>query len=222
MSDTSPSDSAPSIDIWSQRWEPIIDDSHAHLEDISAGVADAVANAMGDTENASATVMKRAKKLKASRAMTAMKNRVGQMTAPITKPIKKVMTSIETRAMQLIDQMKHGEHLSMKQLALIFAAPGGALILVHHYAKMFSKKAEVAIQAGKTKWEGFLHSLWLWSEATPGDIAQAEAAHEHHGVTTSVWEVVPVDQDHAVATANDESGTVHGVTEHPDQTQQAA
>ena len=82
------------------------------------------------------------------------------MVTPITHPVKSVMNQVRGKTLGLLDRLKAGEHLSKKEiLAILVVIPGASLLLGAHYANLFSKKAQAAIEAGKVKWEKFLHSL---------------------------------------------------------------
>ncbi len=209
---------------WEAKVMELSDDSHSPVGDTSAEVADAVADTIDNAKKTSPNVLKKTKKIKApSKAMVAMKKWVDDMKASVTRPVKNVVNKIRTRAMDIVNKMRSWEKLSIKQASLIFLAPGWLAILATHYANMFSKRAQTAIEAGKVKWEAFLHSLWLSHDATSADIAHAEAAHGDHGVTTPVWEVATIGHQDSVA-ANDGTEAVHahGNTEHPGQERHAA
>lgn len=119
----------------------------------SASVSAATAKAIGKAQTSSAHATKHKTKAP-SRAITAMKNGVHAMTKPITTPVKNVMEKVRSRTMGLVDRLKAGEKLSTKEIiAIIALVPGATFILGAHYANMFSKKAQAAIEQGKAKWE---------------------------------------------------------------------
>ena len=85
---------------------------------------------------------------------------MNKMTDPVTRPVKNTVSKVRSRAMGLVDRLKAGEHLSKKELvSIVVLIPGASLVLGAHYANMFSKKAQAAIEAGKAKWNSWLHSL---------------------------------------------------------------
>ncbi len=163
-------------------------DSGAHdpVGDASAEVADAVADTIDNAKKTSAKSLKKPKNIKApSKVMVAMKKWVDDMKASVTRPVKNVMSKVRARTMWLVERLQSWGKLSTKEiLTVLIIIPGASLILGAHYANMFSKRAQTAIEAGKVKWEAFLHSLWLSSDATTHDISHAEATHgntEHPG-----------------------------------------
>jgi hypothetical protein len=176
------SDSTDSTPHWSDAWlehghgvvadTPALSEAHGTVDTTSEAVSDAIAT----TDTAHAPKVK--KESKPSKMMMKMKEWVHSMTAPLTQPVKDVISKIRGRTMGLVDRMKAGEHLSWKEImAIVAIIPGASLILGAHYANMFSQKAQAAIESGKKKWEGFLHSLGLGDHATVADIAHAESAH---------------------------------------------
>ena len=211
---------------WEAKVMELFDDDHDPVGDASAEVADAVADTIDSAKKTSAKSLKKTKKIKApSKAMVAMKKWVDDMKASVTRPVKNLMSKVRSRTMWLVERLQSWGKLSTREiLTVLIVFPGASLILGAHYANMFSKKAQLAIEKGKAKWESFLHSLWLWSDATTHDIAQAEEAHhpEVKPTITSVWQVGQVDAHHRIATNDVPTPHAHGNTEHPGQEKHAA